>query len=86
MGIVYLCHFSRALHHAQHYLGYSDDADRRELRHRAGNGARLLQVIKEHGITFEIVRTWDGDRALERKLKRQKNGRRLCPVCNERKS
>jgi len=84
MGVVYLCHFSRPYKHARHYLGYSDNLDTRVLRHRNGNGARLLQVIKANGIEFDIVRTWEGDRTLERRLKRWKKNSQLCPICNKR--
>ena len=51
-------------------------------QHRAGNGARLMEVIKDAGIEWKLVRVWPGDRGLERRLKRRKNTpRRLCPVC-----
>jgi hypothetical protein len=34
------------------------------------------------GIGFEVARTWDGDRRLERRLKNQRNApARLCPIC-----
>ena len=82
--MVYLLHFTQPLHHAQHYLGYADDLERRLERHRTGNGARLVQVCAEHGIDFVLVRTWEGGRDLERHLKNQHNGRKLCPLCNGR--
>lgn len=47
-----------------------------------GTGALLLGVINSLGIGFQLVRTWDGDRHLERKLKNQKHAARFCPVCN----
>lgn len=81
-GTVYLIHFERRLQHAGHYLGYCDDLDRRLAQHRSGNGARLMEVIAANGISWKVVRTWVGDRAFERLLKRRKNTpRRLCPVC-----
>jgi predicted GIY-YIG superfamily endonuclease len=80
--MVYLVHFARPYRHARHYLGYTADLDAREIRHRAGHGARLLEVVTRAGIGWDVVRTWDdGDRRLERRLKRQKNAWRLCPVC-----
>lgn len=85
MGTVYLIHFDRPLAHARHYLGYTDNLIERLERHRQGNGARLMQVIKELGISWRLARTWDGERALERRLKNQKNGPRLCPICRQRK-
>ena len=41
-----------------------------------------MEVIAAAGIGWKVVRTWAGDRAFERRLKRRKNTpRRLCPVC-----
>jgi predicted GIY-YIG superfamily endonuclease len=81
-GTVYLIHFERRLQHAGHYLGYCDDLGRRMAEHRGGNGARLMEVIAAAGIAWKVVRTWAGDRAFERSLKRRKDTpRRLCPVC-----
>jgi predicted GIY-YIG superfamily endonuclease len=81
---VYLLHFDRKLHHAGHYLGSADDLDRRLAQHRAGRGARLIEVITEAGIGFRLARTWEGDRTLERRLKRRKEAPRLCPFCTGR--
>jgi predicted GIY-YIG superfamily endonuclease len=84
---VYLLHFDRKLGHAQHYLGYSEDLDQRLAAHRAGNGARLLEVLKERGISWQLARTWlDGDRKLERRLKRWHGGGQLCPGCDPEKA
>jgi hypothetical protein len=34
------------------------------------------------GIGFQLVRTWEGDRTLERTLKNRHNApARLCPLC-----
>lgn len=81
-GTVYLIHFERPLHHARHYLGYTYDLAGRLESHRAGRGARLLAVLHEIGIGWEVVRTWPGGRPLERKLKSQHHTPRLCPLCN----
>ena len=75
---------SRIAGHAGHYLGYADDVDKRVSLHRKGQGARLTQVAVELGMTIEIVRTWKGDRNLERKLKNRKNAPKLCPVCGHK--
>jgi predicted GIY-YIG superfamily endonuclease len=81
-GFVYLIHFRTRLHHAGHYLGYCDDLGRRIAQHQSGNGARLMEVLKQCGIKWKLVRVWLGDRRLERRLKRRKNTpRQLCPVC-----
>ena len=80
-SIVYLLHFDRPLPHARHYLGSTADLDARLAEHRAGHGARLLEVITDLGIDFQLARTWPGGRDVERRLKRRKEGPRLCPVC-----
>lgn len=84
VGTVYLVHFHEKYRHCEHYLGWSSDVDARQVRHKNGNGARLLQVLNENGIAYHVVRTWEGKtRSFERKLKRQKNSRRYCPICNK---
>lgn len=91
MSTVYLIHLDTPIHHARHYLSFcaSETLQERLHRHTTGNGARLLNVANQRGITYSVVRTWNSAtwktaRALERKLKAQKNGPRLCPVCNPR--
>lgn len=83
--MIYLLHYDRPLHHAQHYLGFTDDLDASTARHLNGFGGRLPTVFSELGVSFTIARTRDGDRKLERKLKKRKNGRKLCPICVKQK-
>ena len=78
----YLLHFSKPYKHAKHYLGSADDLPTRLQQHDTGQGARLTQVVREAGIELILARTWNGDRAFERRLKRQHNSPRLCPICN----
>lgn len=79
---VYLLHFDEPYKHARHYLGYADEVDLRLNAHRQNKGARLLQVVNGAGISWRLARTWpDGDRDLEKKLKRCKHGPRFCPIC-----
>jgi predicted GIY-YIG superfamily endonuclease len=78
---VYLLHLDRPLSHARHYLGSTADLEARLEEHRRGTGARLMEVCKERGIGFTLARTWAGGRTLERQLKQQKGGPRLCPIC-----
>lgn len=79
---VYLIHFSCPYKHAQHYVGYAVDVEKRFAQHKSGRGARLLKVLIANGINFEIARVWpEGDRALERQIKRKRNARALCPIC-----
>jgi len=82
-GTIYLLHFERPYEHARHYLGFTFNLDQRLEAHRNGRGARLIEVITEAGIGFLVVRTWRGERALERTLKRRKNSPGLCPICRK---
>lgn len=80
-GTVYLIHFDRPYKHAAHYLGWAKNLESRLAHHRKGTGARLLSVLNEAGIGYEVVRTWEGSRELERKFKNYKKPLRICPVC-----
>jgi hypothetical protein len=62
----------------------ADDLEARLAKHAAGQGARLLAVVKEAGIEWELARTWPGGRARERQLKRQGGAARMCPLCGVR--
>ena len=80
---VYLLHFSPPYQHARHYLGYADEVMPRVWAHRRGHGARLTQVAVDAGCGLILARVWvEGDRRLERRLKRRKDAPRLCPICN----
>jgi predicted GIY-YIG superfamily endonuclease len=81
---IYLIHLLPKYKHARHYLGIANDVDTRFQAHRNGHGARLTQVAIEHGSELVIVRTWEGTREDERRLKRQKNAPRLCPLCSHK--
>jgi hypothetical protein len=88
-GKVYLLHFSQPIGdpknprgQAQHYLGWTVDLEHRLDTHAAGNGSALMAAVSAQGIDWQLARTWLGDRDLERRLKRQHNAPRLCPVCN----
>jgi predicted GIY-YIG superfamily endonuclease len=80
-GTVYLLHFSQAYKHAKHYVGYTTNLNARLEAHSKGSGARLLEVITQAGLSFQLARTWQGTRKTERALKNQKNAPRFCPVC-----
>lgn len=82
---VYILHFDRPYQHARHYVGYADDVEDRIWHHRNGTGARLMQVIRDAGIGFQIARIWEGaDRTFERRLKNCKHTDRYCPMCHQR--
>jgi predicted GIY-YIG superfamily endonuclease len=81
-GTVYLLHFATPYKHAAHYTGWAADLATRLASHRAGTGARLMAVIKEAGIDWELARTWENvDRNYERALKNQGGASRMCPLC-----
>ncbi len=81
---VYLLHFDEKYKHAGHYLGYTANLEQRLEQHASGTGARLTQVVAQAGISWELARTWEGDRSVERRLKGYHSGRKLCPICNTR--
>jgi predicted GIY-YIG superfamily endonuclease len=66
---------------AQHYLGTTGDLDQRLATHREGRGAKILAAANERGIPYDVVRTWEGGRDVERQLKNHHNAPRLCPRC-----
>ena len=80
-GVVYLLHFVRPYAHARHYTGWTADLAARLAEHAAGRSARLLAVVVDAGIGWQLARTWDGSRRLERALKRQGGASRRCPLC-----
>jgi predicted GIY-YIG superfamily endonuclease len=85
VGTVYLLHFDRPYQHARHYLGWTTDLNTRLAEHGSGRGARLLQVVTEAGIGWQLARTWTGvTRRRERQLKRQGGSARRCPACGIR--
>lgn len=84
--MVYLLHFIDRInpnHPCRHYIGYTRNLEQRIEQHRHGYFCRLTQVARERGIDFVVARTWEGGRTLEKQLKRQKNGPRLCPICKK---
>ena len=81
-GTVYLLHLDPAYRHARHYTGWTRDLDARLEAHRAGQGARLMEVVKKAGGSFRLARTWTGGRDRERAIKNRHEAPRLCPVCS----
>jgi predicted GIY-YIG superfamily endonuclease len=88
---VYLIHAERGIacrkgagkSFAQHYLGSTSDLESRLAEHASGQGSPLIDAWNRLGIGWSVSRTWRGGRKLERKLKRRKNARGLCPACKE---
>lgn len=87
MGTIYLLHFSQPYHHAKHYCGWTHNGKLAERLddHRAGRGAKLMAVISEAGIDFEVAATWAGTRSDERHIKNRGGLARVCPICRQRK-
>ena len=80
-GTVYLLHFDEPYKHARHYVGWATNVKRRLAEHEAGRGARLLAVVRDAGIGWQLARLWPGSRARERQIKRQGGHARQCPLC-----
>jgi hypothetical protein len=87
IGTVYLLHFvdsdgnDAAYKHARHYIGWAVNLKARLQRHAHGHGARLLQVVHQAGIGWQLARTWPGGRDRERQIKTQGGASRCCPLC-----
>jgi predicted GIY-YIG superfamily endonuclease len=92
---VYLIHYEQGLFckptsNSQHYMGCSNDIPSRINEHLTGKGARFPTVMYEKEINGVLARTWETDThkeayQLERRLKGQKNGRKLCLICTPNK-
>ena len=88
VGVIYLLHFDRPIGDltnprgfASHYTGWTLNLPVRLQEHAAGRGARLMQVVGEAGIGWQLARIWPGTRTRERSLKRSGGAARRCPVC-----
>jgi predicted GIY-YIG superfamily endonuclease len=81
-GTVYMLHFDQPYKHARHYVGWAADLAERLAEHAAGRGARLTQVVRDAGISWQLSRTWPGSRATERDIKDRRNTPAMCPVCS----
>ena len=91
MSEIYLLHFSRPYWgHAQHYCGYTKfTAEERLEHHRAGTGSRICRFANRNGITYQVVYREGYDtsseaRKREIQLKRERNLKRHCPICNKK--
>jgi hypothetical protein len=88
VGVIYLLHFDRPIGDlsnprgfASHYTGWTLNLPGRLVDHAAGRGARLMEVVADAGIGWQLARVWAGPRARERSLKRSGGAARRCPVC-----
>jgi len=85
---IYILHFDRPYWKtAQHYVGYtSRPLEKRMVEHRSGKGAKICRYAMEHGIGFQVVHTEEFPtrseaRKRELQLKRERNLRRHCGLC-----
>jgi len=70
---------------AAHYLGSCEgDPAARLLEHLTGKGSPLVRAAVRAGCNVTIAATWPGGRVDERRVKRQHNHRRRCPICRSR--
>jgi hypothetical protein len=73
--------FSNALTNSRQIQHWTLDLPARLTAHAAGRGARLMEVVGEAGISWQLARVWPGTRARERSLKGSGGAARRCPVC-----
>jgi predicted GIY-YIG superfamily endonuclease len=86
--MVYIIHFVPKYFRAQHYVGFTADTERRLLEHLAmrSSGSPLVKAVLQSGSTVTMSKIYpDGDRILEKAIKRQKNTHRFCPLCQAKK-
>jgi hypothetical protein len=65
---------------------HADDFNIRIPEQASGDSraARLLQVIRQAGIGFQVARLWPGaSKAYERQLKNSGSASRYCPICQQ---
>jgi len=89
-GTTYVLHFNEPIGNpanpramAQHYIGWARCAPTRIAVHTTGNShaAAIVRAVQARGIGFQIAGRWQGDRRLERRLKRRHDAPGLCPIC-----
>ncbi len=86
-GYVYVIHFAGKLAgRARHYIGFSEQLDRRLFVHRSGKGAKILNACNLQSISYGVVVVFENaTRKFERFLKnRKKMAPHLscfCPAC-----
>lgn len=82
---VYLIHFAAPLAHARHYIGATSRLRTRLQQHATGDGARILAVLAQRRIAWELARLFvcdDEPWSYETYLKIQKNAPAFCPICS----
>lgn len=83
-----MLHFDHPYHHAKHYCGFTTrDVMKRIDEHmnvNSSKGSGLVKAVIRNGIGVKIGAVYvDSSTDLERKIKRSKNTRRFCKICNK---
>ncbi|ROL61145.1 GIY-YIG nuclease family protein [Bacteroidetes/Chlorobi group bacterium ChocPot_Mid] len=82
--MVYILHFDKKFHHAQHYVGCTEDLQRRLKEHLNCRqcGSKIVRAAIKKGIKIELAKVYpEGDRVLEKKIKSMKKTSLICPIC-----
>ena len=73
----------------RHYIGTSVNIAARLKKHATAPDARILQLARQRGITWRVVRIWvseegsnQGSRYREERRLKQISAGRLCPCCH----
>lgn len=83
IGSVYVLHFKDKYRGVQHYLGATTSLRKRLKCHYDGNGNGLIRAVLKLGgwvVLANVINSNDVF-ALEKKLKKQHNHKRKCPIC-----
>lgn len=86
MGYVYLIHFERPIGNARHYVGYTDDFEKRVTEHRSGKGSQLTRLANEKGINWLVVRVWQNSTLDKEKSIKGMSTRITCPICRQKET
>ena len=86
-GTVYLLHFeSKIAAQKRHYIGFTPGTiASRFKKHSDGKGnTQLTEFASKRGVGCVLAKVWENSPSeFERKLKREKNLKRHCPICSE---
>ena len=84
VGNVYLLHYEKPIRGKKHYLGFTMKKVAMRLQeHNSGwYGSQMTNLAVQNGSECVLARTWEGVSVqFEKKLKREKNLKRHCPIC-----
>ena len=79
--MIYVLHFDPPYRWCRHYVGSSDDVERRLVEHLTGRGSPLVAAAVNAGSIVEVAATWPGSRADERRLHARHATPRVCVIC-----